>query len=453
MSKNKYLFSILAVIGAIIINVFSERIYDYITYLEDRHSNTKTSIDFQTASKSYMKPSFINDIDDLVEEFKQEKKTSKTIQRCKEDLSKKCFGKYVDPENSYAYVGIIENNLPNGYGKLIDSDGWTYRGEIKNGLFDGYGVMTDDMNRLVYDGDWADDEANGYGIKYFEDQKYEGDFKDGEYHGQGKFYYGTHIYEGEWRQGVEHGLGLEIYNDGSRIKGTFVHGMLEGYVEIEYYDGDTYKGNMRAGKKDGNGVYTYADRTEYDGQYKAGSWHGRGIMTYPDGEKHIGEYLSGELHGEATRIYSNGAKETGSCHYGLKHGEHVYTDKADIIKKLPLKRRMDGQRFISWAAGDSELSTYRDGYKNGIEEYTYEKVVSKCQYRDGRKNGKCENFDAAKKLTSVCTYKENIELEYTDYDGSIIKVDKVKDKVFGFVKEAGSFIGGAGKFLTGDPDE
>ena len=77
MSKNKYLFSILAVIGAIIINVFSERIYDYITYLEDRHSNTKTSIDFQTASKSYMKPSFINDIDDLVEEFKQEKKNFK----------------------------------------------------------------------------------------------------------------------------------------------------------------------------------------------------------------------------------------------------------------------------------------------------------------------------------------------------------------------------------------
>ena len=51
MSKNKYLFSILAVIGAIIINVFSERIYDYITYLEDRHSNTKTSIDFKLLQK------------------------------------------------------------------------------------------------------------------------------------------------------------------------------------------------------------------------------------------------------------------------------------------------------------------------------------------------------------------------------------------------------------------
>ena len=66
------------------------------------------------------------------------------------------------------YTGNLENGTPQGYGKMIDSDGIIYEGNWKDGLPDGHGKMIwNDGN--IYEGNWKDGFPDGHGRMIFSD--------------------------------------------------------------------------------------------------------------------------------------------------------------------------------------------------------------------------------------------------------------------------------------------
>ena len=111
---------------------------------------------------------------------------------------------------------------------------------------------------------------------------------------------------------------------------------------------------------------------------------------------------------------------------------------------------MHGPRYISWPQGDSEHSMYKDGFKHGMSQYTYNTgEMENCSYKNGRLHGKCEITDMNKKLVRVCIYNQNSKVECTDYSKSGLQLDKMTEKVFGIVKEAGTLIQETGQYITG----
>ena len=56
-----------------------------------------------------------------------------------------------------------------------------------------------------YDGEWANDNMNGYGVRYYAsyNTRYEGDFVNGKRHGWGTYYYADgSTYTGRWENDV-----------------------------------------------------------------------------------------------------------------------------------------------------------------------------------------------------------------------------------------------------------
>jgi len=93
-----------------------------------------------------------------------------------------------------------------GYGRLILPNLDEYVGEVKDGLKHGkgyyvYSEKVADINNLGdlceenifplrYEGDWADDCFNGFGVMYYTHGcRYNGFWKDNEQHGEGNFYH------------------------------------------------------------------------------------------------------------------------------------------------------------------------------------------------------------------------------------------------------------------------
>ena len=68
------------------------------------------------------------------------------------------------------------------------SDGERYEGEFKDDNFNGYGIKYKN-NGDIFKSEFKDGIANGYGIFYFKNgDKYEGQFKNGLNYGYGIFY-------------------------------------------------------------------------------------------------------------------------------------------------------------------------------------------------------------------------------------------------------------------------
>ena len=47
------------------------------------------------------------------------------------------------------YTGRMQNDLPNGKGKMVYPDGWTYEGEWQNGVLNGVATVTDANNNSL----------------------------------------------------------------------------------------------------------------------------------------------------------------------------------------------------------------------------------------------------------------------------------------------------------------
>ncbi|GLT75127.1 hypothetical protein SLA2020_468760 [Shorea laevis] len=177
------------------------------------------------------------------------------------------------------YTGQWYDNLPQGQGKYLWTDGcmyvgewhkgkttrkgrfsWpsgaTYEGEFKTGYMDGKGTYTGSAGD-TYKGSWVMNLKHGQGTKsYCNGDYYEGEWRRGLQDGHGRYQWknGNH-YIGQWRNGAINGNGTMIWNNGNRYDGFWEDGFPKGNGTYRWVDGSFYVGVWSKDPKEMNGTY------------------------------------------------------------------------------------------------------------------------------------------------------------------------------------------------------
>lgn len=124
--------------------------------------------------------------------------------------------------NGNVYTGTIVNNKREGKGKLTFAMGGYYNGEFHNDDYDGYGTFC--TENTIYHGNFIKGEKEGEGRSENIKERTE--------------------FIGNWKYNQRNGSGKEVFADGSYYEGNFINGA-----------------------KSGNGILHLANECEYHGEF------------------------------------------------------------------------------------------------------------------------------------------------------------------------------------------
>lgn len=86
------------------------------------------------------------------------------------------------------------------------------------------------------------------------------------------------VYDGEWFNDRAHGYGIKTFLNGDFHEGEYRHDVRELHGIYQWANGDEYDGNWDAGELSGLGIYTYANGDIFEGRWKHGQKHGPGYF-------------------------------------------------------------------------------------------------------------------------------------------------------------------------------
>ena len=203
------------------------------------------------------------------------------------------MGTLVEPKGEY--VGHFVSDTKSGEGTMTQKDGYQYvggwRDDQKDGkaratwrdgrVFEGYyknnrtshGTMTYPPTavHVNYEGEWANNNFNGYGSALFQNRK---------------------SYEGYWKNGEMNGKGEMVMPCGARYIGNFENGVRSGHGRLTHTCGSTYVGTFKNGKRHGEGIHTLPNGDRYEGGFRNDGICGIGRCIWNTGE-HAGEVQPG----------------------------------------------------------------------------------------------------------------------------------------------------------------
>ncbi|GAB3310077.1 hypothetical protein GCM10027348_42560 [Hymenobacter tenuis] len=177
--------------------------------------------------------------------------------------------------------------------------------------------------------------------------------------------------------GLPNGEGTVEYNNGTKVTGQFVNGVLndddakyqipqigniEGVVvsgqlnsgRIRYNNGDVYTGEIRSYSPDGNGVFIKSNNDVYEGKFQIGKFLSGNFLESKTQSvfqgsfknwKPDGEVVEIELNGKASsHLYSNGKNQTESiledrAKSNLKRQNEAELNKIDAEERLLSKHK------------------------------------------------------------------------------------------------------------------
>lgn len=150
-------------------------------------------------------------------------------------------------------------------GDLEFEDGY-YVGETKDGLMHGHGTRYWNYDDKKWEGDWQNDEANGYVVVTFGN---------------------IVVYDGKMEHGLPNGQGVYTdINNGQRYEGSFVDFKREGEGVLYTENGDKiYDGEWKNNKYHGYGQYFLRGQCRYEGNWENGKRNGDGIAYDQDGQE------------------------------------------------------------------------------------------------------------------------------------------------------------------------
>ena len=183
------------------------------------------------------------------------------------------------------YSGEYLNNKKNGKGRLIFSDKSFYEGNFKNDEFEGFGIFR--TKKYVYEGQFSGGKKNGKGKLTNLIKNYE--------------------YEGEFKNDVKDGYGTEKYFDGSIYKGQFKNDLKEGKGKLISKDKDNnrieYIGEFKNDKLYGKGIINWSNQKQYYGELNNNEISGFGILK-DEKSKYIGYFKNDKKNGYGAAFYS-----------------------------------------------------------------------------------------------------------------------------------------------------
>lgn len=142
-------------------------------------------------------------------------------QKGREQIDRKLF-----IENIESYSGDKKNNKYHGKGVLKFKDDEKYEGEFLKGQFYGFGTYTYGPKSTSafekYEGYYKKGKRSGTGILKTDDWVYEGQFIDDLANGYGQIKFGNgDVYKGEFKNGEKHGYGTYTFATGEIEKGFY----------------------------------------------------------------------------------------------------------------------------------------------------------------------------------------------------------------------------------------
>jgi hypothetical protein len=184
------------------------------------------------------------------------------------------YGRYIFKDGDY-FIGEFFQDKPHGVGYYNDMMEVEYKGEYVKGSRIGFGEEWNSSSLATYEGMFANNKKNGYGIMVWEDgTKYEGNFLDNDFEGKGVYYWkDKRKYEGDWKRNMMHGQGLYTWKGDRYYKGGYDENKKSGYGEF----------NWGLGQK------------RYLGHWKNGLQHGEGELYSLEGELTKGTWKEGVL--------------------------------------------------------------------------------------------------------------------------------------------------------------
>ncbi|ONK78419.1 uncharacterized protein A4U43_C02F18570 [Asparagus officinalis] len=164
-------------------------------------------------------------------------------------------------------------------------------------------------NGDFYTGQWSNDLPNGTGKYLWTDGcMYEGEWQDGKPMGKGKFLWPSGAtYEGDLKNGFMDGEGTYTGTCGATYHGSWSMNLKQGHGKKSYANGDHYEGEWLAGQQDGYGRYIWKNGNEYVGHWKAGVIHGRGTLSWANGNKYDGGWEDGLPRGNGSFRWADGS--------------------------------------------------------------------------------------------------------------------------------------------------
>ena len=202
-------------------------------------------------------------------------------------------------KNGEKYEGIFINGKLNGIGRYINDKCICYEGIFNNGILEGKGIRIktgEDGNKRIYKGDLKNYKKEGKGRIECKTYIYEGDFVNDKKKGKGKLIYNENgnMYEGEFDNDDINGYGLYTFKNKHSYEGEFLNGFFHGKGLYKWPDGCYFKGEYIKGVREGNGEYKFSDGKIYKGPFSNGKPNGIGIINI-DGNNFNCEFKNGKL--------------------------------------------------------------------------------------------------------------------------------------------------------------
>lgn len=197
----------------------------------------------------------------------------------------------------------------------------------------------------IYIGKYVGGQKNGPGkLLLPNESEYDGNFKNNEFDGYGVYKTKTYNYYGYFTEGKKNGKGkLEDLINGSVYEGEFVNDKKEGYGEEQYKDGSVYKGEFKNGLKEGNGVLILIKKKTkddnninnnnngndeesvsciYKGQFKNDQICGVGRFKFSNKKEYYGEWENNEIMGYGM-LLDGKVRHFGYFSHNIKEGYGV----------------------------------------------------------------------------------------------------------------------------------
>jgi len=204
------------------------------------------------------------------------------------------------------YCGEVDEDfLPNGQGKLRNTNGTTVEGDFKNSnRIKGaqYGKLENGLNyEVTYD--IYDSEVKNKNFKYLRVADADGELVPLENNNNKNVEIklnNNDVYIGECSDDfLKHGYG--IYQTESYIyEGQFNNDMMDGYGQIYYKNtNETYIGQFKSDKKQGYGRFTWNNKEKqvYTGDFDNDNIEGFGQLSLSDNIIYTGEFAKSKTNG------------------------------------------------------------------------------------------------------------------------------------------------------------
>eukprot|EP01126_Amoeba_proteus_P009297 TRINITY_DN13527_c0_g3_i1.p1 TRINITY_DN13527_c0_g3~~TRINITY_DN13527_c0_g3_i1.p1 ORF type:complete len:259 (+),score=46.96 TRINITY_DN13527_c0_g3_i1:321-1097(+) len=191
-----------------------------------------------------------------------------------------------------------------------------------------------------YEGQWAFDLPDGFGVKAWDGNTYEGQWSKGFRHGNGTMVFSNKaVYTGSWEHDKCNGEGV-LDMDGNIYSGTWHNDMLHGSAQVTYTDGGRFEGTFCNGHKE-KGKFIFGKTTEkgkiptdgiysYEGEWFRGLAHGKGTLVMVDNTTVKGIFEYGTISGDAVS-HTKGINIHGTYQNDVREGKIniQFSQKAD----------------------------------------------------------------------------------------------------------------------------